>query len=483
MALATQCPHCNTTFRVAADQLKLRGGIVRCGACHEVFDGNATLVDLDAPPAEAAPPVAEPAPEAVTASEELVPEPTAPEAAAPEAAVPDTAAPEAAAPEVPAADAPADEEPVYTLHFDRTFHPLGNLPNVGPEPEPVPAPEPTPPPPPPLNIDFTLELDAPPPAPAVPEAFEPEADDAEPAPAAQAPGASADEAAPDEEIIAEAISDPEPEPIQESAPEIVVADDAENTIPNSDDALSDADPAAQESPDGLASETPRARSRAKTRARARARAPVVAADFPETELLHSHQHDELPPPEAAPDAEAAPEAEHEEPGFVKRAKRAERMGRVWRILMLTGSVLLVLALAAQGVTTFRNQIAALYPQFNPALARACATLGCTLELPTQTDALAIETGELQTLGGDNFALTTQLRNQSVLTQAWPHIELVLTDANDKPVLRRVLRPADYLPPATDRSKGFAAHSEQAIKLYFAVSQAKASGYRLAVFYP
>src|SRR5437016_2879754 len=48
MALATQCPHCNTTFRVASDQLKLRGGIVRCGACNEVFDGNASLIDLEA---------------------------------------------------------------------------------------------------------------------------------------------------------------------------------------------------------------------------------------------------------------------------------------------------------------------------------------------------------------------------------------------------------------------------------------------------
>ncbi|MGZ8304601.1 MAG: zinc-ribbon domain-containing protein, partial [Telluria sp.] len=48
MALATRCPHCNTIFRVAADQLKLRGGIVRCGACKEVFDGNAMLVDLEA---------------------------------------------------------------------------------------------------------------------------------------------------------------------------------------------------------------------------------------------------------------------------------------------------------------------------------------------------------------------------------------------------------------------------------------------------
>jgi predicted Zn finger-like uncharacterized protein len=49
MALATT--HCNTVFRVAADQLKLRGGIVRCGTCREVFDGNAALVD----PAAASP--------------------------------------------------------------------------------------------------------------------------------------------------------------------------------------------------------------------------------------------------------------------------------------------------------------------------------------------------------------------------------------------------------------------------------------------
>jgi predicted Zn finger-like uncharacterized protein len=48
MALATQCPHCHTTFRVASDQLKLRGGIVRCGACQSIFDGNAHLIDLDA---------------------------------------------------------------------------------------------------------------------------------------------------------------------------------------------------------------------------------------------------------------------------------------------------------------------------------------------------------------------------------------------------------------------------------------------------
>ncbi len=39
MALATQCPHCQTTFRVAHDQLKLRAGLVRCGSCKQIFNG------------------------------------------------------------------------------------------------------------------------------------------------------------------------------------------------------------------------------------------------------------------------------------------------------------------------------------------------------------------------------------------------------------------------------------------------------------
>jgi len=95
MALATQCPHCGTLFRVAADQLKLRGGIVRCGACQQVFDGNAGLVDLNAPPSSPpSPPVAEPA----------------------------------IAPDVPATD--DTEQPIYTLEFDRALSPFGILPHA-----------------------------------------------------------------------------------------------------------------------------------------------------------------------------------------------------------------------------------------------------------------------------------------------------------------------------------------------------------------
>lgn len=103
MALATQCPHCGTQFRVAADQLKLRGGIVRCGACQQIFDGNSALIDLAAGPA------------------------------------PVVAAPADAAAEVPFP--PVDETPVETPV--ETLAPVSE-PVAQQEPEPVPTPASTP---------------------------------------------------------------------------------------------------------------------------------------------------------------------------------------------------------------------------------------------------------------------------------------------------------------------------------------------------
>lgn len=42
----TRCPGCKTIFRVTAQQLVMRGGQVRCGHCHTVFDGVAELLSL-----------------------------------------------------------------------------------------------------------------------------------------------------------------------------------------------------------------------------------------------------------------------------------------------------------------------------------------------------------------------------------------------------------------------------------------------------
>ena len=117
------------------------------------------------------------------------------------------------------------------------------------------------------------------------------------------------------------------------------------------------------------------------------------------------------------------------------------------------------------------------------LVATCAVFGCKVELPAQIDALSVETGELQTLGANTFSFTTLLRNQGTLAQAWPHIELTLTDANDKPLVRRVFAPAEYLPQGVAPAKGFGARSEQPVKLFFELNQIKASGYHIAIFYP
>lgn len=182
----------------------------------------------------------------------------------------------------------------------------------------------------------------------------------------------------------------------------------------------------------------------------------------------------------AAEEDAAPA---EEPGFVRRDRLRSQWRKASSVVMGLGSVLLLAALLGQVVSTFRNPLAAQVPALKPALQTACVALGCRVELPSQIDYVTIEQGELQTLNESTFSFTTLLRNQGRTAQNWPHIELILDDGSDKAVLRRVFSPRDYLGPAADIARGFGPHTEQSVKLYFELAQLKASGYHIAVFYP
>jgi hypothetical protein len=120
----------------------------------------------------------------------------------------------------------------------------------------------------------------------------------------------------------------------------------------------------------------------------------------------------------------------------------------------------------------------------PALTSVCNIAGCKIGLPQQIEYVTIESHELQALpNSDNgFVLSTLLRNRSKTAQAWPHLELTLNDASEQPVARRVIPPADYLAPQ-ERARGMQATSERPLRISFTLSQLKASGYRLYVFYP
>lgn len=125
MDLYTRCPHCQTVFRLAAEQLDAAGGRVRCGACLRVFPARNSLVR---PKTATATPTASPASSPARAASPAT------------AAVPATPIP--AAPPAPRAN-PAPIKPAAPpapeLDFDAFFAPPA-APTPGTEAIPRPAP-------------------------------------------------------------------------------------------------------------------------------------------------------------------------------------------------------------------------------------------------------------------------------------------------------------------------------------------------------
>ncbi|MEN3295011.1 MAG: hypothetical protein V7642_4264 [Burkholderiales bacterium] len=401
MALATRCPHCKTTFRVANDQLKLRAGLVRCGACKEIFNGIEHLLRPDS---------VEPRAAASATAAAAVPAPTPTPAPPPEPATQPDPAPDAK-------DTPAAE------------------------PAPVADPD---------NRDIASFLTPPRTAaePATPgmQATEPAED--EPSPPMTAPRPA--DAAP-------AYDSATVDPLQRmTLVDFSYADDEHDEENPPGQA-----PIAQSNPD-----EPDPLERAIEDLQ---RKPLRGAKK-SSQKRRRHTDEE--------------DSEAEEPSFVKQGRRRERVGRGLHGFMAVASVVLLIGLLAQGTYVFRDQLAVWFPKAKPAIAMACNVLRCQVGLPAQIEAVSIESSELQAVAPEKntFALTVLLRNHGGTTQAWPHIELTLNDANEKPIARRVFTPREYLGAQPDLT-GFTSKSEQSFKLFFELLQIKASGYRVYLFYP
>src|SRR5574343_1161246 len=143
------------------------------------------------------------------------------------------------------------------------------------------------------------------------------------------------------------------------------------------------------------------------------------------------------------------------------------------------AILLGAALLAQFLFHFRTEIVQRLPSF----AVAYEAVGVTVPLPRNPALVSIESSDLQS---DNarglFVLQATLKNRAAVPQAWPALELSLTDTNDAIVSRRVMYAADYLPSGT-QTEAFPANGETAIRLWIEAKGLGASGYRLYIFYP
>jgi hypothetical protein len=148
---------------------------------------------------------------------------------------------------------------------------------------------------------------------------------------------------------------------------------------------------------------------------------------------------------------------------------------------------LVFALLAAVQTAYymRTQITAQWPAFKPHFDQVCKFLDCTVELPRQIDLLTIDDSDLQedTERQGLIHLSSTIINNAAFAQAYPLLELTLTDTYDKPLLRRAFTPREYLPTGTDISKGLTAGDEVRISLAFTASGEVVAGYRVFVTYP
>lgn len=164
---------------------------------------------------------------------------------------------------------------------------------------------------------------------------------------------------------------------------------------------------------------------------------------------------------------------------------ASRRGRwLWAIAALVA----LLAAAAQVTYRFRAELGAAWPAAREPLRESCRALGCELSLPRRPELMSIDSSELQADPRREglIVLNAVIRNRARFPQEFPALELTLTDEGDRPVLRRVLSPRDYLERNRAEAltrEGIAGGTETSLRVLLDTSRTRATGYRLYLFYP
>jgi hypothetical protein len=151
--------------------------------------------------------------------------------------------------------------------------------------------------------------------------------------------------------------------------------------------------------------------------------------------------------------------------------------RLGLALIATG---LLLGLLAQVAFHQRSRLAASWPQSRPVLESACAYLQCSVGLHRDIEAVLVDGSAYTRVQGDRYQFSLTLRNRAALPVETPAIELTLTDAQEQPVLRRVLLPAQLAAPNPLRP---GQEWSTVAPMTLSQSASRVAGYRVLAFYP
>ena len=176
--------------------------------------------------------------------------------------------------------------------------------------------------------------------------------------------------------------------------------------------------------------------------------------------------------------------EHQASYFEKLNNDKKINSPLYKWLLGVAALILLIAAILQGLYYWRNDIAMYYPTFKPFLTQVCEKLGCSIEFPKKIEFIIIDDSDMQEDADHEGVIhfTSTLINQAGFIQSYPNIELTLTDVEDKPKLRRIFKPAEYLPQHTDVALGLPAGAEIKVKLALTAQNEPVAGYRIAVNY-
>jgi predicted Zn finger-like uncharacterized protein len=193
-------------------------------------------------------------------------------------------------------------------------------------------------------------------------------------------------------------------------------------------------------------------------------------------------------------AEAETTAATTAPSFVVQAQRAQRWRSPWvRLGFGLLCIGLMAALVFQIAAHDKDYIAARWPQAKPWLDRACQSVGCQVQAFKRIESIIVDASSFNRINKNNalseavtqsYRLGITLKNSGALNVAIPHVELTLQDAQDQPILRRVLSPADLgsslisLAPTQDVAGSLTLQIDTA-----QLEGNRIQGYRVLAFYP
>ncbi|MGL6040849.1 MAG: zinc-ribbon and DUF3426 domain-containing protein, partial [Deefgea sp.] len=209
-----------------------------------------------------------------------------------------------------------------------------------------------------------------------------------------------------------------------------------------------------------------------------ARNEALLDDTNQNEIQRKSHQTERPTIEIDSDSEYQPILTDDD--LFAPAKPKSRFTWMW----VLGCAFASIALVAQLVFVFRNELSQEFPALRPKLIVLCEHLNCTLPLPREAQLLRSEYSELTFIPNSPtlIQLNATLRNLAPFAQELPKLEVTLTDENEKVIARKIFTAKQYMVQNERPQNSIEANEEIRAFLQLDLGELNSTGYSLYWFY-